>query len=197
VLLLLGVGAALVGVRSPGESGVIPSDMATEAPRGGSERDRELAAVLATIDGAELRMIAFQDRAFLALRSDPEGFGDDVSGEAADAAQDLIELREDLILHARDSGGELEGIQVIRDTYRVHLEAWIAYAEAVRDDPVLIRPDNDQAAPYWDDIGSTAEEFVQAVETALPGDAPDELKERAEFILDRGFRGGEDPGELV
>jgi hypothetical protein len=197
VLLLLGLGAALVAVRSGSEPGVISSEVATEPPRADTERDRELAAVLATIDGAEVRMIAFQDRAFSALNSDPEGFGDEVSGEAADAAQDLIELREDLVLHARDGGDELEGIQVIRDTYRVHLEAWIAYAEAVRDDPVLVRPENDQAAPYWDDIGSTAEEFVQAVETALPDDAPDELKERAEFILDRGFRGGEDPGELV
>ena len=199
LLLLVGLGAvALVAVRgTAGVSDSASDPVMTEAPRPASERDQELAGVLTTIDGAERRMISFQDRAMSALGADPEGFGDEVSAEAADAAEDLVELREDLVLHARDGDGDLDGIRAIRDTYRVHLEAWIAYTEAVRDDPVLLRPDNPDAEPYWDDIGSTAEDFVRAVRNGMPGDAPEELRERAEFILDRGFSSGEDPGELV
>jgi hypothetical protein len=197
VLLLVGLGAVgLIAVRD-GEPSMVETDSATEVAGPDSERDQELAAVLTTIDGAERRMISFQDRALAVLRDDPEGFGDEVSAEAGDAAQDLIELREDLVLHARDGGDELEGIRAIRDTYRVHLEAWIAYTEAVREDPVLLRPDNPEAEPYWADISSTANEFVRAVRTGMPDDAPTELRDRAEFILDRGFGTGEDPGELV
>lgn len=199
LLLLVGLGAVgLLTVRS--ESGSEtggPTEFATEAPTPDSERDSQLAAILTTIDAAERRMIAFQEAAFLALETDPEGFGDDVSAEAGDAAGDLSELHEDLVLHARDGGDELQGLRVIRDTYRVHLEAWIAYTEAVADDPVLVRPDNPDAEPYWDDIATTADEFVRGVETGMPPDAPSELRDRAEFILDRGFRGGDDPGELV
>lgn len=197
-LILILAAAAVFAVQLRSDDRQDVTDTASEsADVPASERDRALAAVLSTIDAAERRMIAFQDRSFLALEADPEAFGPVVSEEADDAASDLQDLREDLVLHARDGGDDFAGIRQIRDTYRSHLDAWIDYAEAVRGDPVLIRPDNPDSEPYWEDISTTADDFVTAMEDDLPEDAPQELVDRAEFILERGFGGGDGTGDLV
>jgi hypothetical protein len=188
LVLVVGVAGALLALRR-GDSG------------GSGDVNDELATLLDTIDRSELRMIAFQTNAFDALGQDPTSLGDSadaISQEARSGADDLTGIRQELQTVATGGSSDLDGLQEIRDTYAAHMQAWIDYLDAVAGSPALVLPDSADARPYWDDIESTADDFVAAMHTDVPDDAPQELVDKARMILDRGFTPSDAPtGDLV
>lgn len=220
VLLLLLVAVVLVGIlffststststseSAPAPDQVLPPDL--EGPDGREEAPQVPAddvqaqseAVLETINASEERMLAFQEVVFDATGEDGN-VGDaaaDIAGEAQDAGDDLTQLRSDLRALAGGEADEFEGLRDIRDTYADHMDAWIAYLDAVAGSPALASPDAEDAAPLWREIEVTGRDFVSAVETGLPEDLPRDLQDLAEFIVERGFGGFDDgpTGDVV
>lgn len=158
-------------------------------------------AVLKAINASEERMIAFQEVVFTAMGDD--GTVGDAAAQIARAAQaagdDLTGLRSDLQALAGGQADEFDGLRDIRDTYTVHMEAWIEYLDAVAGSPALAAPDSTDAEPFWREIEESGNDFVGAMASGLPADVPASLEELARFIVERGFGGFGDgpPGDVV
>ncbi len=187
------------GVLPPGLEGPDDREEASQVPADDVQAQSE--AVLETINASEERMLAFQQLVFEAIGEDGN-VGDaaaEIAREAQDAGDDITQIRSDLRALAGGEADEFEGLRDIRDTYADHMDAWIAYLDAVAGSPALAAPQAEDAAPLWREIEVTGNDFVAAVETGLPEDLPADLQDLAEFIVERGFGGFDDgpTGDVV
>lgn len=200
VLVLLAAGAAaVVLVRvSDGDqvldAGDLPDAVADADP---DDVVAQTEAVLQVIDQSEERMIGFQvDLQPLLEEDGTVGDGaEGIANAARDAAEDLLAIRTTLRGLAGGEADGFDGLRDIRDTYAGHMDAWVDYLDAVAGSPAMAGFDSADADPFWGDIESTGDDFVEAVRTGLPDGTPSELRDYAEFIVDRGFGGfDQDPG---
>ena len=209
LVFVVGVGAVLL-VRTvdggPGQADVEmaqPDPFGEPAPDGapdpGSvspELEAQAEAVLRTINESEERMLAFQQVVFESL-DDDGSVGDGaarIAQEAQRTGDDLTSLRSDLRSLAGGEADGFDGLRDVRDTYAGHMEAWIAYVDAVAGSPALAAPGSSDAEGLWRDIETTGDDFVTAMDTGLPDDLPAALEDLARFIVERGFGGGGDGG---
>lgn len=194
VLLLRAVdGGPVVDAPAPtpdAEAGVrdgrpAPEDVPTD------DLEAQTSAVLETINASEERMLAFQEVVFSGIGDDGT-VGDaaaEIGQEAQDAGNDLTAMRSDLRALAGGEAEGFDGLRDIRDTYAAHMDAWIEYLDAVAGSPALAAPDSPDAQAFWREIELSGDDFVQAVESGLPADLPNDLEELANFIVERGFGG--------
>lgn len=216
---LLGVAAALVARTSDGG---VPDETrgvatATETPDGRAATEDGVPGVdgpavvtaadavtkelLTAIDESEVTMITFQVESRDGV--DETGVLLDggvilVTDAATRGLEGLGALRERMMgLEDIDPDAVTPGLLAIRDGYVDHLEAWQAWMGAVRDNPTLLQDDNEDGAPFNADIASTADVFVDELRIGLPSDTSLSLREYAQFIIDRGFGGSGDGGDLV
>lgn len=206
----LAIGAVLVSTTTStgseaGGSGRVevegPDDREDAPQVPADDLEAQAEAVLETINASEERMIAFQEVVFSSI-GDDGNVGDaaaDIAQEAQGAGDDLTQMRSDLRALAGGQQEGFEGLREIRDTYAEHMDAWIDYLDAVAGSPALATPDSDEAEPLWREIEVTGDEFVGAVETGLPEDLRPDLRDLAEFIVERGFGGFDDgtTGDVV
>lgn len=188
-----------VASAGPDDPDTPAGDAAPDAPAGDLTGQAE--AVLGIINSSEERMIAFQQATAQAIGEDGT-VGDasaQVAQEAQDTGDDLTRLRSELRALADGDGEGLDGLRDVRDTYATHMDAWIAYVDAVAGSPSLAAPDSPDAQPLWREIERSADDFVEAIETRLPDELPSGLQDLARFIVERGFGGAGDapPGEVV
>lgn len=168
------------------------------APPGDAVAQAE--AILQSIDQSEERMIAFQQEVFEAIGQD--GTVGDAAEEVAQAAQvagnDLTELRSRLRGMAQEGDDQaFDALREVRDSYAEHMTAWIDYVDAVAGSPALASPDSTEAEPFMQEINTSGELFVEAVED-LPDELPDRLLDLADMIVERGFSSSGSPsGNLV
>lgn len=156
-------------------------------------RDRELAAVLIDVDGAERVMLRFDDEVSTAFDAvdpeDPATFDAALATTRAAAARGvdgLDALRPRLAVPADDVDTE-----AVRAAYLAHLDAWRTYLASIAAAPGrLVTPGATDTDTLL--INVTAEAFRRAVEDRLPADLDPEVAAFAEAILDRGFRGAGD-----
>lgn len=206
VLLLVGVGA-LVFVRGGVSSVERAEDIEFPEPDVDGENpvappaddvEAQARTILETINASEERMLAFQEVVFTSLDetgrlADPAA----VAQEALETAEDLGGLLSDLEDLARAEGQRFDGLRSIRDTYGEHMVAWIRYVEEASGTPVIASPESPDAEPFWREIEVTGDEFVRAINRGLPDGLPQEVRDLAQFIVDRGFGGADPGGEVV
>jgi hypothetical protein len=140
--------------------------------------------LLLDIDASENVMLGFQD--------DLIGiFGGSNGARAADEAVVVAARRRDELLAVRDrldvplADGSAEEVRVV---YIEHLDSWARYMDAVAEDPAVLAPEG-PGASYSLDINTTADAFARELEDALPADIDPLVRDYADAILDRGFRG--------
>ena len=201
VLVLLAAGAAAVLLVRTSESDQV-ADENDGPPPAVAEADpddvvAQTEAVLQVIDQSEERMIGFQVEIQPLLEEDGTvGDGAEAIASAArDAAEDLLAIRTTLRGLAGGEADGFDGLRDIRDEYAGHMDAWVDYLDAVAGSPALAGISSSDAEPFWGDIESTGDDFVDAVRGGLPDGTPQDLRDYAEFIVDRGFGGfDQDPG---
>jgi hypothetical protein len=195
-LVLVGgiVAAVVVAVDAVRDETPVAEDTGPAGPTEPAGGDRDdpsdvaLDELLTLINESELAMIQFQQ--------DMEVAPDVAAAAAAadEAASELGRIKGELV-SVDATGRYAEGIEAVRETYIVHLEAWETYAVATAADVTAYF---DESGEHEQAIGDSADEFVRALENELPDDVPADLHDFAEFILDRGFRPLEQPtGTLV
>jgi len=210
VLLLIGipVGLAIAGAMSRDATPRTDEPTATvpPVPEGddpgarGPDRDTELeppdpaqfdgvdadfAALLGRVEDSERAMLRFQrdlEGVFFGAPADLQVLFAQLSEVAADGAASLADAREELEEELATPAAE-----DVRVVYLDHLDAWLAFMEAVADDPALLGPDGDSSR-YDVAINQTAADFADALEELLPDDADPEVRRFAQDLLDRGFR---------
>lgn len=221
--VLVGVGllgaAALLVVRSTSSTTVDEPTIATAQPTpdgpdpvetdgpdvGGpavvTAADAVTEALLTAIDEAEVTMITFQVESTDGVDADGvllDGGEALVTAAATKGLDGLNALRDQLReIEQVDPDATTPGLEAIRDGYVDHLDAWRAWMEAVRDAPELLEATNEDGAPFSADIASTADIFVDELRIGLPSDTSTSLREYAQFIIDRGFGGSGNGGDLV
>ncbi len=197
VLVLLAAGAAAVLLARTSDDGAtadVPPAVTDVDP---DDVIAQTEAVLQVIDQSEERMIGFQvDLQPLLEEDGTVGDGAEAIADAArDAAEDLLAIRTTLRGLAGGEEAGFDGLRDIRDAYAGHMDAWVDYLDAVAGSPALAGSGSGDAEPFWGDIESTGDDFVDAVRVGLPDGTPSELRDYAEFIVDRGFGGfDQDPG---
>ncbi|HSK22286.1 MAG TPA: hypothetical protein VK906_03880 [Egicoccus sp.] len=176
-------------VADPGDPDVAPDPEATlEAPDPArfTGSDADFATVLRGVEASERTMMRFQAdlaEAFaLAGTDDPDPFLAAVRSAAETGAGTLTEAR-----GALDEPLRTAPADEVRQVYLAHLDAWLALMEATAGEPSLFGPTGDTAR-FDIEINATALDFSRTLESALPGDAADEITRFAEQLLDRGFR---------
>ena len=131
------------------------------------------------------------------------GAADD--GEQADDRDARVRARGRAILlgdaaaqgvHHHEGGDAAGQLRDVRDSYAEHMTAWIEYVDAVSGSPASAGGQSGEAGDLLQEINDSGDLFVDAVES-LPQDLPSGLLDRAEQIVDRGFRSDEDTGDLV
>ena len=143
--------------------------------------DAELLVLLGDIDASELTMIEFDDASVEAFGTEsPEDALALVRAAAETAVTGLasarLRLEAPLALPAADE---------VRTAYLPHLDSWLAYLEAIAEDPrVVLGPGQE---PLILRINATAGVFVAALEGAVAAGVGPEVEEAARAILDRGF----------
>ena len=167
-------------------SGAVDDDppvTATE-PAGGDRNDPSdvaLEEMLTLIDESERTMLRFQETVAFAADVDA------VEAAAADAAETLGRIKGELL--AVDIVGSYdEALREVLDSYVAHLEAWETYAAATAEAAEAYL---DETGEFLQAINDTALVFLRAMEQELPDDIPGDLRNFAEQILDRGFRGAD------
>lgn len=189
VALVAVVGLVLVG----GVAEELESTTGVEVPAVPADGDLEAQAeaILQTIDASEQRMIQFQFAVFDELEEDGSvGSGAEAIARAAQSAgDDLTDIREQLLAMGSGDGEEFVGLRGFRDSYAVHMVAWIDYLDAVAARPSLASHQAPDAEPYWDDINDTGYEFVEDLRDGLPDGLPQRLRDLADLIVERGFGG--------
>lgn len=168
-----GSGSTAPGGVADGAGGVAPS-----------AADAELVAVLGGIDAAELLMLGFDEAATAAIASadDEAAAAAGIAAAAASAAADLLEARTDL-----EVAGPAAPAEAVRVAYLPHLDAWVAYLEALAADPMDL---GTEALVLR--INATAEEFSVALEAALAGTDDPTVQKAGRLILERGFPAEDD-----
>lgn len=145
--------------------------------------------LLIDIDASEQVMITFQDEVATVF-SVPADSPDELMGAlqeiGAAARDDLLDVRERL-----DDELDVDGAEEVRDRYAAHLDAWADYMNAVSADPSVLSGEG-AGAGFNVVINSTADAFARALEERLPDDADSSVRDFAEDLLDRGFRGSGD-----
>lgn len=187
--------------EAPGRPGIPdpppqpPADVGEVAPDLTSQTE----AVLAVINASEERMLGFQQVVVGSLEEDGSvgnGAGA-IAQEAGETGDDLTALRSDLRALAGGEGTRFDGLRDIRDTYVIHMDAWIDYVDAVSGSPAIAGPNSTDAARFWNEIERSGDEFVSAVRFGMSDDVPERLHEFAVFIVERGFGGFARGGEAV
>jgi hypothetical protein len=196
VLASLGLVAlvAVVGlVLAGGVAEEMESTTDVEVPAVPADGDvqAQAEAILQTIDASEQRMIQFQFAVFDELEEDGSvGDGAEAISRAAQSAgDDLSEIHEQLLAMGSGDGDDFVGLRAFRDSYAVHMLAWIDYLDAVAARPSLAGQQATDAEPYWDDINDTGYEFVDDMREGLPDGLPQRLRDLADLIVERGFGG--------
>ncbi len=179
-VVLLGGGAALLADRATGPSGPDAGGPAATAPD--AEADAALLALLGAVDAAELGMLGFDEaagEAFADAASEDEALrGAGVA--AAAAAADLMTARTGFAEPLPSAPAE-----AVRAAYLPHLDAWIAYLEAIAGDPQVLL--GAASEPLLLRINATAGVFADALEGAVAAGVGPEVEAAARAILDRGF----------
>lgn len=200
VLASLGLVAlvAIVGLVMVGGGEVEPgsaTDVDIDVPAVPADGDvqAQAEAILQTIDASEQRMIQFQFAIFDELEEDGSvGIGAEAIARAAQSAgDDLTGIREQLLEMGAGDGADFVGLRAVRDSYAVHMIAWIDYLDAVVARPSLASTDAPDAEPHWDDINDTGFVFVDEMRDGLPDGLPSRLTDLADLIVERGFGGWE------
>ncbi|MTV26621.1 hypothetical protein FTX61_14530 [Nitriliruptoraceae bacterium ZYF776] len=160
-------------------------DPAPVDPTGLAGLDAAFAQLLNDVDASERAMIGFQDRlaeAFLAgEETDPDALFTAVAEVASDAQEDLARVRRDLTVDVDD-----DAVAAVRDRYVTHLDAWVAYLEAIEADPsVLAGGPEDRALTVA--IDTTGDAFARELREALPEVSDADVVALAEGIIERGF----------
>ncbi len=157
--------------------------------------DRAWGELVTAIDASEQQMIRFQDEVAAAL-SDPDDEEDigaafeEISAAGAERSGQLVEIRERLAV----GEGEPAAGDDVRAAYLDHLDAWVAWMEALEDDPTLLGSDAPEAEAFSLDINTTADDFATELDADLPDDLDDEVVDFARAILERGFSDEGDDG---
>ncbi len=173
-----GEGGAAPGPEGPVEQ-VVPPDLSTLAGT-----DAIFGQLLLDIDASERVMMGFQDDLL-------EVFAGSLGDRAPEAAMRAAGVRRDELLEVRDRlavptpDGRAEDVRL---EYLDHLDSWARYMDAVAEDAAVLAPEG-RGAGYTLDINATADAFSRALQSELPEDIAAPVREYADAILDRGFRG--------
>lgn len=171
------------GARDPAESGEQPEQLDVDALEGA---DAVYGQLLLDIEAAEQVMVGFQEEV-AAVFADP-----------AESPEQLIEVlreigatRHEALLAARaplERDLPEEGADSIRSLYLAHLDSWVEYMDAVAEDPSVLGGEG-TGAGFTVVINATADAFARALDEELPADIDEEVRDYADALLDRGFRG--------
>lgn len=189
-LLALGGGLALV------VGAVTATDQAADVTP-----EDALRRTLSLIEESEQTMLTYQRiEASVLGPGDGQQGGEGLAREAAgaitaaatEARDDLADLRRRL----DEAVGEqaTDEVAAVRDRYVDHLEAWRDVLGDIADDPSLAV---EGGADQYDEVNQTGADFVAAVEAAITRDTPEDIREQAREIVERGFRPPSDDGEAV
>ena len=181
---LVAAGAVLLDGRSDpaADAGPTAADAAADA-----DADAALLELLGTVDAAELAMLGFDEAAGTAFE------------EAASEDEVLVLLRAAAAKAVAALGAERAALdepldaspaEEVRVAYLPHLDAWVAYLEAVAEDPEVLFGSGQEALILR--INATAGVFSAALEEAVAAGVGPEVEAAARAILDRGFPDQED-----
>lgn len=179
---VLGGGTAVLLGRSDGAAPAPATDAAAGPAAPDPVVDAALLALLEDVDAAERAMLAFHDAATAALGgapSDEEALAG-VAAAAATGAADLTALRPPLAGTLASAPAD-----AVRVAYLPHLDAWIAYLEAVAAAPTTLF--DASGDPFSLRIDATAGVFVAALEDAVAAGVGPEVERAAGAIIERGF----------
>jgi len=194
IALVAVVGLALSGGFSELEETVAPNvDIEVPAVPADGDVQAQAEAILQTIDASERRMIQFQFVVFDEVEEDGSvgGGAEAIARAAQSAGDDLSDIREQLLEMGGGDGDDFVGLRAFRDSYAVHMVAWIDYLDAVAARPSLASLESSDAEPYWDEINDTGYGFVDDMRDGLPDGLPQRLQDLADLIVERGFGGWE------
>jgi hypothetical protein len=182
LVALLGL-ALLLSERSP---------FGREAGMSASDRQEALMALLDGIERSELAMETFNDvlAEAIAEASTSEEVRAAVTRIAREGGEQLREVRVELVPLAEDAA-----VDAVRDAYLPHLDAWADFMRAVEERPELLFDPAGQQ-PFLLLINATATTFREATEAMIAAGPGEEVAERADAILTRGFRGFEGEADL-
>jgi hypothetical protein len=185
-IALVAAGAVLLDGRSDPAADGGPTAAAADADAD-ADADVALLELLETVDAAELAMLGFDEAAGAAFE------------EAASEDEVLVLLRAAAAKAVAALGSERDALdepldaspaEAVRVAYLPHLDAWVAYLEAVAEDPEVLFGSGQEA--FILRINATAGVFSAALEEAVADGVGPEVEAAARAILDRGFPDQED-----